>query len=105
MQISEYHIINEIGKLSYSYKNDLHYFFRNEYWYLIFQFKVTSNEEEKFDNEAWIQQFSSKGSTEESLALVPSDKTAKKNVISKYVVYVHFLRLIIVTVQKETYHD
>lgn len=61
-------------------------------WLRLRKFKVTSNEEEKFENEAWIQQFSGKGSTEESLALVPIDKTAKKNVISNWedVVEQHF---------------
>lgn len=51
---------------------------------LSLQFRVTSNDEEKFDTEAWIQQFSSKSSNDEAPVLVPVDKALKRtNPISK----------------------
>ncbi|CAC5385514.1 HECTD3 [Mytilus coruscus] len=62
-------------------------------WLRIKRFRVTSNDEEKFDNEAWIQQFSSKSSNEEAPVLVPVDKALKRtNPISNWeeVVEQHF---------------
>ncbi|VDH97306.1 E3 ubiquitin-protein ligase HECTD3 [Mytilus galloprovincialis] len=62
-------------------------------WLRIKRFRVTSNEEEKFDNEAWIQQFSSKSSNDEAPVLVPVDKALKRtNPISNWeeVVEQHF---------------